>query len=269
MNPLRQPDCFLFFVNLVILVDATWFFLLLLPAETCCSWSLSSIPLPRRRRINNTKTLIMEVLDRFYSLFLQEAPFCCIRLGCITVDTGPEGPELGGYQVEIKIKATQKLRQKAVSKEHHDRTRKLDSELHGTQQDQRGPIESELNEYGHSGRVLAPVIGRSGGASSDSASFLDLVARETACKHSAFYSIGFSEAKALFRQKLARKWGHEIPRGWASLLLDRLRDFVVVPSSAGGNSSFELHSLSIEGHATLDRYHHFHGHSGMCAWLAS
>jgi len=78
-------------------------------------------------------------------------------------------------------------------------------------------------------------------------------------------NIGFSEAKALFRQKLARKWGHEIARGWATRLLDRLRDFVVVPSSAGGNSSLELHSRSMEERATLDRYHHFHGHSGMCA----
>jgi len=43
------------------------------------------------------------------------------------------------------------------------------------------------------------------------------------------------------------------------ILLDRLRDFVVVPSSAGGNSSFELHSQSMEERATLDRYHHFHG----------
>ena len=46
-------------------------------------------------------------------------------------------------------------------------------------------------------------------------------------KHTAFYNIGFSEVRALFRQKLARKWGHEIARGWATLLLDRLRDFVV------------------------------------------
>jgi len=98
---------------------------------------------------------------------------------------------------------------------------------------------------------------------------LDLVAREInwemARKHTAFYNIGFSEAKALFRLKLARKWGHAIARGWATLLLDRLRDFVVVPSSAGGNSSFELHSQSMEKVATSDRYHHFHGHSGMCA----
>jgi len=63
--------------------------------------------------------------------------------------------------------ATLEKRQKAVNKEYHDRTRKLDSELHGSQQDQRGPIECELNKYGHRGRVLAPVIGRYGGASSD------------------------------------------------------------------------------------------------------
>ena len=75
--------------------------------------------------------------------------------------------------------------------------------------------------------------------------------------------------KQKIRQKLEGKWGHAIARGWATLLLDRLRDFVVVPSSAGGNSSFELHSQSMEERATLDRYHHFHGLSGMCAWLAS
>ena len=47
-----------------------------------------------------------------------------------------------------------------MNQEYHDCTKELDSELHGTQQDQSGPIESELNEYGRKGRVLAPVIGR-------------------------------------------------------------------------------------------------------------
>ena len=72
-------------------------------------------------------------------------------------------------------------------------------------------------------------------------------------KHMEFYNIGFSEAKALLRQKLTRKWGHAITRGWATLLLDRLKDFVVVPSSAGGKSSFELNSQSTEERATLGR----------------
>ena len=55
-----------------------------------------------------------------------------------------------------------------------------------TQQDQRGPIGSQLNEHGHNGRVLAPIIGRYGGASSDLGLILDLVARELARKHTAF-----------------------------------------------------------------------------------
>jgi len=57
----------------------------------------------------------------------------------------------------------------------------LDSELHGTQQDQGGSLESELNENGRSGRVLA--TGPEG-----------------------LFS-------ALFRQKFTRKWGHENARG--------------------------------------------------------
>ena len=131
----------------------------------------------------------------------------------------------------------------------------LSSELHGTQQDQRGPVESELNEYGHNGRVLAPVIGRYGGASSDLSPILDLVARELARKHAAFYNIGFSEAKAMFKQKLARKWGHAIARGGGALLLGRLRDFIVNPSSVGGNSSSLHDSQGADELATLDRYY--------------
>ena len=138
-----------------------------------------------------------------------------------------------------------KIRHRCIvgtNKEYHDRTRKLDSELHGSQQDQRGPIESELNEYGHSGRVLAPVISRNGGASFDLSLILDLISREMARKHTESYNIGFPEAKALFRQKLARKWGHAIAWGWAALLLDRLRDFVVVHFSVSGSPSFDQDS---------------------------
>jgi len=51
----------------------------------------------------------------------------------------------------------------------------------------------------------------------------------------------------------------------STLLVDRLKDFVVVSSSACGNSSCEQHSQSMEERVTLNRYYHFHGHSGMCA----
>jgi len=48
-------------------------------------------------------------------------------------------------------------------------------------------------------------------------------------------------------------------------LLDRLRDFVVPPSSMGGNSSSMHDSQGVEKRATVDRYRHSHGHSGLRA----
>jgi len=140
-----------------------------------------------------------------------------------------------------------------MNKEYHDRTKELDSELHGTQQDQRGPIKSELNEYAYNGRVLAPVIGRYGGAPSDRSLILDLIARDLARKHMAFCNIGFSEAKTMFKQKLERKWGHAIARGRATLLLDRLREFTVPPSSVGGNSSSKQNFQGVGVRDTSDR----------------
>jgi len=93
--------------------------------------------------------------------------------------------------------ATQEKEQKAAKREYPDRTRKLGSELYVTIQDQKGPKESSLNKYGHNKRVLAPVIGHYGDASSGLSLILDLVARELTRKHTAFYNIGFSAAKAL------------------------------------------------------------------------
>ena len=37
--------------------------------------------------------------------------------------------------------------------------------------------------------------------------------REATSDKTTWHEKGFSEAKALFRQKLARKWGHAIARG--------------------------------------------------------
>ena len=56
----------------------------------------------------------------------------------------------------------------------------------------------------------------------------------------------------MFRQMFTRKWGHELAQGRATFLLDCLRDFEVVPSSAFGHSSLQLHSQSTEERASLD-----------------
>jgi len=60
---------------------------------------------------------------------------------------------------------------------------------------QWGPVENELDEYGHSGRVLALIIGRYGDASTSSYLSLisDLVARELARMQMASYNTGHLE----------------------------------------------------------------------------
>jgi len=54
------------------------------------------------------------------------------------------------------------------------------------------------------------------------------------------------------KQELSRTWGHGVARGWATLLLDRLRDFVVAPSSVGRNASSLNDSQGVEERATSD-----------------
>ena len=68
---------------------------------------------------------------------------------------------------------------------------KPDFGLDGTQEDQRGPIESDSTNTATTALFLDPVTGRYGGASSDLSLILDLVAREMARKHTASYNIGF------------------------------------------------------------------------------
>jgi len=82
-------------------------------------------------------------------------------------------------------------------------------------------------------RVLAPGMGRYGGASSGLSPISDLVTREITRKHVTFYNIGFSKVKANPRQKFTRTWGQAVARGRATLLLDRLRYFVVDPLLCG------------------------------------
>ena len=55
--------------------------------------------------------------------------------------------------------------------------------------------------------------------------------------------------------------------GWAILLLDPLRDFVVVLSSVDGKYSSLQVFQGVDERVTMDRYNHFHGLSGLSAWL--
>ena len=48
-----------------------------------------------------------------------------------------------------------------------------------------------------------------------------------------FKKLPLSQAQGMFKRQLNREWGHHMARGWASLLHDRLRDFVGGQASGG------------------------------------
>ena len=106
---------------------------------------------------------------------------------------------------------------------------KLGARIHGTPANEIGPIEQELREYGHNGRVLGPITGCYGGGSPDLGKLRDLAATELARKHVEHHCMGFPQALGMFKRLLNRELGHLMAHGWASLLLDRLRDFVGSP----------------------------------------
>jgi hypothetical protein len=84
------------------------------------------------------------------------------------------------------------------------------------------PDNTEANithQYGHSARAAVPLPQSLAATvvlplTSVSYWISSLGNWQTAC-----HNIGFSDAKAFFRQKRSRKWGHAVVRGWATLLL--------------------------------------------------
>jgi hypothetical protein len=117
-------------------------------------------------------------------------------------------------------------RQLQVNSDYHSTALRLDARLHGTPPGERGPFARTLYEYGgEEGRVLGPVVGAFGEASSDLGLLRDLCANEMTSKHVEFFRMTGDQARGLFRHQLNRRWGHAIARGWSRLILDRLRDY--------------------------------------------
>ena len=118
-----------------------------------------------------------------------------------------------------------------------------------------GPVQRELREYGNDGRVLGPIIGVYGSGSNDLKLLRDLAATELARKHLEYHNMDFYHALAMFRNKFSRSWGQLIARGWASLLLDRLRDYVIPASNIRPAYSDYYGPNSGE---TNDQFNYFH-----------
>jgi hypothetical protein len=67
-------------------------------------------------------------------------------------------------------------------------------------------------------------MGYSGEASSDVHRVADLVVTRLASKHLEYVRTSKSIAKAMRTQRICRAWGHSFARGFARLILDRVRD---------------------------------------------
>jgi hypothetical protein len=99
---------------------------------------------------------------------------------------------------------------------------KLGAEYH--QPGDATTFKSILNEYDKGGEVLGLVVGYTGEASSDVYCVADLVATRLASKHLDFVRTSESTAKAMQTQRICRAWGHSFARGFARVILDRVRD---------------------------------------------
>jgi hypothetical protein len=121
-------------------------------------------------------------------------------------------------------------RQAEVNTNYHKRVAKLDESL-GTAAGATGPFAKELMQYGHGGRVLAPVIGAFAEMSPDTYAICDLAATVLAAEHCSFFSDTPSDAKALYTQRLYQSVGLAAHLGWARLLVDRFRDLVETPAA--------------------------------------
>ncbi len=74
-------------------------------------------------------------------------------------------------------------RQLKVNTDFHTSARSLETRLHGTQSNERGPFVSTLFKLGIGGRFLGPVVSAFGEASADQGSLRDLCAHALAAKH--------------------------------------------------------------------------------------
>jgi hypothetical protein len=138
----------------------------------------------------------------------------------------------------------------------------FDMRTHSTPSGQVGPIEQELREYGHSGRVLGSVIGCYDGGSIDLGKHWDLAATELARKCAENHSMPMPQAGGMSKRQLNRGWGHHIARGRASLLLGRLRDFAGSPEADDEFLQPSAHHFDPDSAAARARWTHANGHQG-------
>jgi hypothetical protein len=84
------------------------------------------------------------------------------------------------------------------------------------------------------------VVGYSGEASSEVCRVADLVATRLASKHLNYVKTSALIAKAMQTQRICRAWGNSCARGFARLILDRVRENMdTVPGSRDWGSELD------------------------------
>ena len=133
-----------------------------------------------------------------------------------------------------------------VTREYTSTAKRLDTRVLNTPEGEIGEFSKTLNEYGNpQGRILGPTSGFYGEGSKDMGTICDLIAREQAKMYKQYYLCDFDRAFSLCKFSLNRKWGQSIARGWAQLIINRLRNQV---DSQGGNNEEEMESMGELNH---------------------
>ena len=122
-------------------------------------------------------------------------------------------------------------RQIRVNADYHNTARRLDTRLHNSPAETSGPFTTILNSFGVNGRVLGPVIGIFGEASTDLREIRDLITHSLARDRCDLFHCTIDQAIGLYENTVNRTWGHSIARGWSRLILDRFRDYVCPQST--------------------------------------
>ena len=151
-------------------------------------------------------------------------------------------------------------RASAVNNQYHSHAQSLDQNILATPPGTIGPIERELNTYGHNGRVLGACVGAFGECSPDIYSLRDLISHCQALQLMDNSAISLPEAMSIFKLKILRTWGLTFARGWARLLLTRRRD--LVSCSPASHPTQPLHPTRDPCFPDpYDLYHHWRRHT--------
>ena len=155
----------------------------------------------------------------------------------------PEG-DLDSPATRAKFPA--EVRAAKVTKDYYKVARKLDQKHHGTQPGSIGPIEARLREYGKPDEhaVSGLVLGAFGELSADCYSLAYAISRVKATKYMSYFDIKPQDALALHKQAVLRLWGLTAQRGWARLILNRLRGSVMLaepPDAPEGDPDADAH----------------------------